>query len=263
MKGSPNSAHTDSFEVLRTLLASYSVPPAFATEAFERHIPVNFEKGAIVFGEGSADDMVACVLSGYVKVYCPVVDGSRTLMRLATPGELIGYEDYRNAHGRPARMFETICSTKCTLALVSRDHITRTLRNLDRESLVDILESLNLFWSARIKWYATLLSLPFWIRLETVLADLGARAGVKDSRGIILLPELAHEDLAEMIGCSRPMVSRIVGDMRANDLIDRNGRNFILLGNWNLERLPNHTAPSKLSARQINNTRHEQRPNDR
>jgi CRP-like cAMP-binding protein len=109
------------------------------------------------------------------------------------------------------------------------------LKTLGPDSLLGFLESLNRFWSLRVKWYATLLSLPFSTRLETVFADLGARAGVKDSRGTILLPELAHEDLAEMIGCSRPMVSRIVSEMTQNELIARNGRNYILLGNWDLE----------------------------
>lgn len=244
MRATPITAHADAFAVLQKLLASYSISPNLATEILERHIPVNFEKGAMVFGEGSADDLIACVLSGYVKVYCPVADGSRTLMRLATPGEVIGYEDFVNDRGSRARMFEAICSSKCTLALISRDHVGRVLRNIGPDSLLGIFESLNMFWSSRVKWYATLLSLPFWTRLESVLADLGARAGVKDSRGTILLPELAHEDLAEMIGCSRPMVSRIVSEMTENDLVARNGRNYILLGNWNLDRFQAPTVNS-------------------
>jgi CRP-like cAMP-binding protein len=235
VKASPITAHSDSFGILQQLLESYSVPATLTKEVIDRHIPVNFEKGVMVFGEGSANDLIACILSGYVKVYCPVADGSRTLMRLATPGEVIGYEDYLDDRGNRARMFEAVCSSKCTLALISRDHVARMLKTLGPDSLLGFLESLNRFWSLRVKWYATLLSLPFSTRLETVFADLGARAGVKDSRGTILLPELAHEDLAEMIGCSRPMVSRIVSEMTQNELIARNGRNYILLGNWDLE----------------------------
>jgi CRP-like cAMP-binding protein len=88
VKASPITAHSDSFGILQQLLESYSVPATLTKEVIDRHIPVNFEKGVMVFGEGSANDLIACILSGYVKVYCPVADGSRTLMRLATPGEV-------------------------------------------------------------------------------------------------------------------------------------------------------------------------------
>jgi hypothetical protein len=40
---------------------------------------------------------------------------------------------------------------------------------------------------------------------------------------------LSHEDLAEMIGSSRPMVSKLIGDMIQEGLIARGGkRRFIL-----------------------------------
>ena len=63
-------------------------------ELIERHIAVSFEKGALAFCEGNTDGMLGCILSGYVNVYCPVVDGNRTLVRLAGPGEVIGFPDY-------------------------------------------------------------------------------------------------------------------------------------------------------------------------
>jgi len=238
MKLSPaHQQYADAFAQLQKNFSDCSIPPELTNEMLERFIPVAFEKGSLVFSEGSTDDILACVLSGYVKVYCPLADGNRTLMRLAGPGEVIGYAEYRNERGKRARMFEAVCSSKCMLALISRDHVTRTLRSLSAESLVRVVESLNMFWSSMVRCFATLLTLPYWNRLETVLADIALRAGVADSRGTILLPELVHEDLAEMIGCSRPMVSRIISEMTERGMIARNGHHYILLGNWDLEQL--------------------------
>jgi len=225
------------FAQLQKNLSDCSIPPEFTNALCERCIPVAFEKGSTIFAEGSTDDILACVSSGYVKVYCPLGEGSRTLMRLAGPGELIGYPEYRDACGKRARMFEVVCATNCMLALISRDHVRRTLASQSPESLVEIIESLNMFWSSTVRRFATLLTLPYWNRLETVLADIALRAGVKDSRGTMLLPELVHEDLAEMIGCSRPMVSRIISEMTDRGMLDRNGHHYILLGNWDLEQL--------------------------
>src|SRR5258707_4821849 len=53
-------------------------------------------------------------------------------------------------------------------------------------------------------------------RLETVLRDLAQKFGVRDSRGTLLIPKFGHADFAEMIGSSRPMVSRLIAEMIAN-----------------------------------------------
>jgi hypothetical protein len=61
---------------------------------------------------------------------------------------------------------------------------------------------------------------------------LAKRAGVRDAEGIILIPEVFHEDLAEMIGCSRPMVSRLIAQMVESGLLARRGKQYVLLKRW-------------------------------
>ena len=57
-----------------------------------------------------------------------------------------------------------------------------------------------------------------------------ARFGVDDKRGILIILELSQEDLAEMIGSSRPMVSKLVGDMVEEGLLARSEQHqYILL----------------------------------
>jgi CRP/FNR family cyclic AMP-dependent transcriptional regulator len=209
-----------------------NLPLDLVDELIERHIAVVFEKGAMAFCEGNTDGMIACILNGYVKVYCPVGDGNRTLVRLAGPGEIIGYSDYVDERGRSARLFEVQVATKCTLALFSRDHVVRLLADLPQENLVSILGALNTFWSENLRFFTTLLNLPFWDRLTIVLSDLAKRAGVRDSQGIILIPEVFHEDLAEMIGCSRPMVSRLIAQMIESGLLARRAKQYVLLNKW-------------------------------
>jgi CRP/FNR family cyclic AMP-dependent transcriptional regulator len=224
--------HEEGFAILRTSLSRLNLPLNSVDELIERHITVAFEKGAMAFCEGNTDGMIACVLNGYVKVYCPVGEGNRTLVRLAGPGEIIGYSDYVDEKGRNARLFEVQVATKCTLALFSRDHVIRLLADLPPENLVSILSALNTFWSENLRFFTTLLNLPFWDRLTIVLSDLAKRAGVRDSQGIILIPEVFHEDLAEMIGCSRPMVSRLIAQMIVSGLLARRARQYVLLNKW-------------------------------
>ena len=95
------------------------------------------------------------------------------------------------------------------------------------------MAALNTFWSENLRFFTTLLNLPFWDRLTIVLSDLAKRAGVRDAEGIILIPEIFHEDLAEMIGCSRPMVSRLIAEMIESGLLARRGKQYVLLKKWN------------------------------
>jgi len=232
MKTNSSRQHEEGFAILRTGLSRLNLPLDLVDELIERHIAVVFEKGAMAFCEGNTDGMIACILNGYVKVYCPVGDGNRTLVRLAGPGEIIGYSDYVDERGRNARLFEVQVATKCTLALFSRDHVIRLLADLPQENLVSILAALNTFWSENLRFFTTLLNLPFWDRLTIVLSDLAKRAGVRDSQGIILIPEVFHEDLAEMIGCSRPMVSRLIAQMIESGLLARRAKQYVLLNKW-------------------------------
>jgi len=235
MKTNLTHSHEEAFTVLRSNLNRFNLPPELVDELIDRHVAVVFEKGAMAFCEGNIDGMLACILSGYVKVYCPVGDGNRTLVRMAGPGEIIGYPDYIDEKGRHARLFEAQVASKCTLALFSRDHAARLLKDLPSEVLISILVSMNTFWSESLWYFATLLTLPTWDRLTLVMSDLATRAGVSDSQGTILIPELGHEDLAEMIGCSRPLVSQMLAEMAQSGLVARRGKQFVLLKKWDFE----------------------------
>src|SRR5271167_632653 len=153
MKTNLSRQHEEAFAILRNSLSRLSLPLDLVDELVERHIAVVFEKGALAFYEGNADGMLACILSGYVKVYCPVGDGNRTLVRMAGPGEVIGYPDYIDEKGRNARLFEAQVCSKCTLALFSRDHIARLLAVLPPETLITIVASLNTFWSENLRLF--------------------------------------------------------------------------------------------------------------
>src|SRR6266436_4887580 len=66
-------------------------------------------------------------------------------------------------------------------------------------------------------------------RLELMLAHLGRKFRAPDDEGIALTFEPAHGELAEMIGCSRPMMSRLMADLIKLGEIARRGRLYILL----------------------------------
>jgi CRP/FNR family transcriptional regulator, cyclic AMP receptor protein len=210
-------------------LATCGIPAKLVEEIIGHHTLVNYNKGSMIFLQGSPADLLFCVFTGLVKVYCPRSDGTRIMVKLAGPGDLIGHVDYIDSRGRRARAFEVEALTKCSVALFTRDHVIKLLQSLDHAALLHIIEQLNTAWSSIAQWFGAFLGMSFRERLEVVLHELGARFGVRDKRGVLLMPELSHADLADMIGSSRPMVSRLIADMTEEGLILRQGKQSVLL----------------------------------
>jgi CRP/FNR family cyclic AMP-dependent transcriptional regulator len=216
--------------ILEEQLTAWNLPVELAAQIEDHSIPVTFEKGAIVFLHGAPADLVFWLRKGLVKLYLPHANGNRTLIAVARPGEPLGMVAKVDADGRSRQILAAQALTKCSLGLFSREHMTSLLRKLDNERVVQLLGNLNATWSALFERYAGFIGLSFRERLEMVFKDLGTRFGVEDRRGTLIILELSQEDLAEMIGSSRPMVSKVVGDMVEEGLLARSEQHrFILL----------------------------------
>ncbi len=216
-------------ERLLARLLAMGLPRPAAAALLERHMLVRYPRGAELFTMGSPADVVFAVLTGLVKVHSSRAGSDPVLVELAGPGDLVGYADFADADGGRSQLFEASALTNTSVALFTRHQISEVLKGLEPEALLRITEAINSMWSSVVYRYATFLGMSLRKRLEIVLGELAERFGVPDSRGTLLLPELAQEELAEMIGSSRPMVSKLLTEMTERGLLIREGRRHILI----------------------------------
>ena len=73
------------------------LPEQLADELIRHHTSVTYAKDSIIFLQGSPADLMFWIMSGLVKLYCPMPDGERTLVRLCGPGDVLGYADFIDA----------------------------------------------------------------------------------------------------------------------------------------------------------------------
>ena len=210
-------------------LLSWKVPQEVVGEILDYHSKLTYAPGAMIFWQGAPADIFLWVVKGLVKETCPSPNGNRILVRLATAGDVIGGADRINEKGQWVRRFEAQAVGKCVIAMVTRQRVRELLTALDSTTLLEVSERMNAAWSGWVQYYASFLGMSYRERLELVLADLGRRFGAPDDDGIAITFEPAHGDLAEMIGSSRPMVSRLVADLMKQGEIARRGRLYILL----------------------------------
>lgn len=216
-------------EKLLSRLSSMGIARPVAAALLERHMLVRYPKGAELFSMGSPADVVFAVLAGLVKVHSSGAGSDPVLVEVAGAGDLVGYADFAGADGGRSQLFGATALTNCSVALFTRHQISEVLKGLEPEALIRIAEAINSMWSSVLYRYTTFLGMSLRQRLEFVLGELATRFGVPDSRGRLLMPELAQEQLAEMIGSSRPMVSKLLGEMTERGLLIREGRRHIVV----------------------------------
>lgn len=74
-------------------------------------------------------------------------------------------------------------------------------------------------------------------RLAHLLSELGKTEGAAGTQGIRLKVRLTHQEMANLIGCSRETVSTTMGQFRDDGLIQMDGRTITILKPDGLSRL--------------------------
>jgi CRP-like cAMP-binding protein len=233
---------TDALDRLRARIGHWRLPENLLDDVFGHHALLTYSKGALIFPQDSPAELVFLIHKGLVNLYSYQPDGSRVLVRLAGAGEIIGYTSTLDEKGRPVHALEAVGRTSCQFAMVTREHLGSVLQSLDSRTLVKLMETLNAAWSAEMLRWTSCVLRDCRHRLQFVFADLANRLGVRDTRGIVLLPELSHQDLAEMTGCSRAMASRVIGKMLEEGILRQEGHYIVPAGSSIEAMLPDYPS---------------------
>ena len=226
MNGSPLLNRANVFEAG---LFSWGIPEETARALTQHHSELSYTSGKLIFSQGSPADIVMWIVKGVVREVCPNPNGTQTLVRLATAGDILGLADKLNDQGQWARRFEAWAAGPCVIAIVTRDHVRNLLKAMNPEELLTLSEKMNSAAAEWVQYYATFLGLSYRERIEMVLAELGRKFGIADGDGILLTFEPTHSDLAEMIGSSRPVVGRVLTELAEDGEIGQRERKYVLL----------------------------------
>lgn len=238
--------------VFESGLSAWGVPQRIADELIKHHTRVNYEAGRLIFSQGSPADIVLWVVKGVVREMCPNPNGTQTLVRLATTGDILGLADKLNDKGQWVRRFEAWTASKCVLAIVTRDNLRNLLKSIEPDELLALAERMNSAAAEWVEYYATFLGLSYRERVEIVMAELGRKFGVPDKDGVLIAFEPTHSDLAEMIGSSRPVIGRVMAELIEDGEIARRDRKYLLLRGGAIEAGlagNHHTANSDMTLR--------------
>jgi CRP-like cAMP-binding protein len=200
-------------------------------EVSEQKIMNLFKKGQVLFHEGNPAYGVYCISEGKVKLTKNGENGKETLLNIAGPGDLIGFQHIvqtgMNDVTATALEETKICfldrqflqkliadNNSCAMELLS--HVAR-----DMASLQDRMAG---FHNKNVRE-----------RVAFLLLDLATRYGSDSKEGRRLGIQLSREDMASMLGVATETLIRELSQLKDEGTITQDGKTIILTDLMNLE----------------------------
>ncbi len=188
---------------------------------------VSFKRNSIVISQGDHTRSLFIITSGRMKVFATDEEGSQTIFTFLGPGNFFGELSLLDDAPRSASVIAVEDSSALSL---SHQNFTTFLGHNP-----EICPSLFIALTARIRkmdeTICTLTSRDIYGRLVQTLYNQAS----EQEDGTLITQRLTHQDLAEMIGSSREMVSRIFKDLKKGDYIRIEKKRVIIR-----KQLPNH-----------------------
>lgn len=181
------------------------------------------EKGEFIMREGAYAKGVYCVQSGHFKLITQGGGGRETIVRFASPGDLIGYRAL--LAGDPLSV--SVAAVKdASACFVPKDTLLGFLKNNGPFSL-ELLKQTSHELSETNKLLASLAQKKVRERLAEVLLMLNAKFGT-DQDGSIEI-DLKRQELADLVGTATESLIRLLSQFEKEGLIQRSGKRFKIM----------------------------------
>lgn len=185
---------------------------------------VRFDRGRVLYRDGSTASDLYWMLEGVAKLSVPGALGKRVLVALAKPGALLG--SHLVVSGR--RLDEATALTRLHAAAIPN----ATFREITAGLPVPVLQEMTRvtldYLSRTFARTVKLLTLDLRGKLALGLLDIADGFGVVDADGKLLKVRLTHEELADLTGVSRARVTKALREFAEQGLVVRRGRDLVI-----------------------------------
>jgi CRP/FNR family transcriptional regulator, cyclic AMP receptor protein len=180
----------------------------------------NFPKNAVLINEGDTADSLFIVLSGRVKVFASNAAGREIVLSFFGPGEYVG-EMSLDGSPRSASVM-TMEPTSC--AIVTRASFREFLL-AHPDFALHLIEKLIQRVRVTTETVKSLALSDVYSRLVRLITALAV-----EREGVLIVPEkLTQQDIAERVGASRDMISRLFKDLVAGGYLSIQDRMITVL----------------------------------
>ncbi len=165
----------------------------------------NYPANSILINEGDQTDSLYVILEGEVKCYCSDENGKEVILNILGPGEYFGELSLVDDEPRSASVM-TLKPTKAMI--ISKQNFKQCLAD-NSELAFNLIRNLTRQVRGLTDSVKNLALMDVYGRVARTLLDLADDIDGKQ----VIEQKLTHQDIANMVGASREMVSRILKDL--------------------------------------------------
>jgi CRP-like cAMP-binding protein len=185
---------------------------------------INVAKHANVYTVGEEIEMVYFIESGKVKLIALSSEGKECMLAIHASGDIFGELCLSGLAGR----IETATAMEDTV--VKQIPCARFLERLAKDSLlVGFVKYLAVRIADQQEVIANLVTVDSEQRLGQTLLQLARKLGKKDPRSIRIELRISHEELASMVGTTRPRISVFMQRFRNLGLIETSVEHHLII----------------------------------
>ena len=191
----------------------------------DKMVAKHFENGNYIFLEDSEGEQCFFVLKGSVKVTRLSKDGREVILAMLNEGDFFGEMSLLDGESRSANV---IALEKTKVLTLDRNDFIAVVNDYPQIA-VQLLKELARRLRKSDRQIASLSLSDAEKRIALCIIRFADEQGVIQNGKVSIPKTPIQQDIANMAGTSRETVSRALGLLEKEDLIERNGRELIIL----------------------------------
>ena len=191
----------------------------------DKMVAKHFENGNFIFLEDSEGEQCFFVLEGSVKVTRLSKDGREVILAMLNEGDFFGEMSLLDGESRSANV---IALEETKVLTLERNDFIAVVNNYPQIA-VQLLKELARRLRKSDRQIASLTLSDAEKRIALCIIRFADEQGVIQNGKVSIPKTPIQQDIANMAGTSRETVSRALGLLEKEDLIERNGRELIIL----------------------------------
>jgi CRP-like cAMP-binding protein len=184
----------------------------------------NFKRPQIILREPALGSAAHILLKGIARITCQNARNERVTIAMLPPGPIpefpslpLGRFDFRCEAYNDCRVGSLSWNDFSGIRVHSSESAFRNFHQNDLQQ-----------WYRLLLRSSSFLNLDLHERIAITLLELAADFGVKEARGALLRASFSHQDIADLVGASRPRVTEHLAQLEREHLVIRQGRQFIV-----------------------------------
>ena len=183
----------------------------------------NFKRPQIILRQAALASEAHILLKGIARITCQRARNERVTIALLAPGPI------PELPSLPLSRFDFRCEAYngCRVGSLSWNDFNRITVHSAESAFKKFHENDLQQWYRLLLRSCGSLNLDLHERIAITLLELSSDFGIKESRGTLLRVSFSHQDIADLVGASRPRVTEHLAQLEREHLVIRQGRQLI------------------------------------